>query len=102
MGVSALLAGLGWGAWDWASDTGHDTIGLVAGVLMVPAAVAFAAFLVITLIALVPVASRRATEQRRTRMDAVPVAPVAPVSLPPLDAVDSPAHAKSPRERVAA
>jgi hypothetical protein len=65
LGVTALLTGLDWGAWDWASNTGHSTVGLIAGVLMVPAAVAFAGFLVLTVLVIARKAAERAAERRR-------------------------------------
>ena len=65
LGVTALLTGLDWGAWEWAADTGHASVGLIAGVLMVPAAVAFAGFLLITLVALARLGARRTTRWAR-------------------------------------
>jgi TRAP-type C4-dicarboxylate transport system permease small subunit len=65
LGVTALLTGLDWGAWEWASDTGHSTVGLIAGIVMVPAAVAFAGFLLITLVALARLGARRTTTRAR-------------------------------------
>jgi hypothetical protein len=53
LGVTALLAALDWGAWDWATNNNQSTIGLIAGLLMAPIAVAFAWSLVRVLIALV-------------------------------------------------
>ena len=42
LGVTALLAALDWGAWDWATTSNQTTVALIAGLLMAPVAVAFA------------------------------------------------------------
>ena len=42
LGVTALLALLDWGAWEWAISTNHPTIGLIAGLFMAPIVVGFA------------------------------------------------------------
>jgi hypothetical protein len=41
LGVTALLAALDWGAWDWATNSNETTVGVIAGLLMAPIAVAF-------------------------------------------------------------
>jgi TRAP-type C4-dicarboxylate transport system permease small subunit len=100
LGVTALLTGLDWGAWEWASDTGHATVGLIAGVLMVPAAVAFAGFLLITLVALARLGARRTTRWARV----LPGAPAQRRSAPTSRSGDasSPAPGATPSGRIAA
>jgi hypothetical protein len=61
LGVTALLAALDWGAWDWATNSNQSTIGLIAGLLMAPIAVAFAWSLVRVAIALVRLGLHRAS-----------------------------------------
>jgi hypothetical protein len=63
LGVTALLAALDWGAWDWATNSNESTIGLIAGLLMAPIAVAFAWSLVRVLIGLVRLGIHRAAAQ---------------------------------------
>jgi hypothetical protein len=65
LGVTALLAALDWGAWDWATNSNESTIGLIAGLLMAPIAVAFAWSLVRVLIALVRLGIHRAAAESR-------------------------------------
>jgi hypothetical protein len=64
VGVTALLTVLCWGAWDWASSTGHATIGMVAGVLLVPFALALIGCLALAVAGLARVRSRVASTQR--------------------------------------
>ena len=59
LGVTALLAALDWGAWDWATSTNHSTVGLIAGLLMAPIAVALAWSLIRVLLALARMALQR-------------------------------------------
>jgi TRAP-type C4-dicarboxylate transport system permease small subunit len=59
--LTAVLAGVDWGAWDWATTTDRPTVGLIAGLLMAPIAVAFAWSLLRVLFALAQLAVRRAT-----------------------------------------
>ena len=33
LGVTAVLAALDWGAWDWATNNNQTTVGLIAGLL---------------------------------------------------------------------
>jgi TRAP-type C4-dicarboxylate transport system permease small subunit len=61
LALTAALAGVDWGAWDWATTTNRPTVGLIAGLLMAPIAVAFAWSLLRVLLALAQVAVRRAT-----------------------------------------
>jgi hypothetical protein len=61
LGVTALLAALDWGAWDWATNSNRTTVGLIAGLLMAPIAVAFAWSLVRVLIALARLGLQRLT-----------------------------------------
>ena len=56
LGVTGLLAALDWGAWEWAAANNHSTVGLIAGLLMAPIAVAFAWSLIRVLIALARIA----------------------------------------------
>jgi TRAP-type C4-dicarboxylate transport system permease small subunit len=63
--LTAVLAGIDWGAWDWATTTDHPTVGLIAGLLMAPIAVAFAWSLLRVLFALAQLAARRATGDAR-------------------------------------
>ncbi|HEX4035136.1 MAG TPA: hypothetical protein VHX66_11895 [Solirubrobacteraceae bacterium] len=63
LGVTAVLAALDWGAWDWAANSSHPTIGLIAGLLMAPIAVAFAWSLIRVLLALARIALVRAGAQ---------------------------------------
>ena len=65
LGVTALLAALDWGAWDWATNSNESTIGLIAGLLMAPIAVAFAWSLVRVLIGLVRLGIHRAAAESR-------------------------------------
>jgi hypothetical protein len=52
LAVTAVLAGLDWGTWDWATNSNQTTVGLIAGLLMAPIAVAFAWSLARVLVAL--------------------------------------------------
>ena len=70
LGVTGLLAALDWGAWQWASAGNHSTIGVIAGVLMAPIAVAFAWSLIRVLAALARSGVRRATADARLASDA--------------------------------
>ena len=65
LGVTALLAALDWGAWDWATNSNESTIGLIAGLLMAPIAVAFVWSLVRVLVALVRLGIHRAAAESR-------------------------------------
>ena len=69
LGVTGLLAALDWGAWEWAAANNHSTVGLIAGLLMAPIAVAFAWSLIRVLIALAvaPVARPCGALARRRR-----------------------------------
>jgi hypothetical protein len=60
LGVTALLAALDWGAWDWAASNNHTTVGVIAGLLMAPIVVAFAWSLIRVLLAIARTAIRRA------------------------------------------
>ncbi|MGA2470721.1 MAG: hypothetical protein ABSG64_08530 [Solirubrobacteraceae bacterium] len=71
LGVTALLAGLDWVAWDWATTTGHDTVGLIAGLLMVPIVVAFAGVLAVALAGLARVGARRAAGWHREHAEQI-------------------------------
>jgi hypothetical protein len=63
LGVTAVLAALDWGAWDWAANSSHPTIGMIAGLLMAPTAVAFAWSLIRVVLALARIALVRAGAQ---------------------------------------
>ncbi|HEX2702865.1 MAG TPA: hypothetical protein VHM72_05490 [Solirubrobacteraceae bacterium] len=64
VGVTALLTALCWGAWDWASSTGHATIGMVAGILLVPLALALIGCLALSGVRLARTATARAASRR--------------------------------------
>jgi hypothetical protein len=55
------LAGLDLGAWEWATGTDHPTVGLVAGLLMAPLALALAWSALRMLASLAQLAVRRLT-----------------------------------------
>ena len=65
LGLTGLLAALDWGAWEWAANTNHSTVGLIAGLLMAPIAVAFAWSLIRLVIAVVRIALQRAAAETR-------------------------------------
>lgn len=67
LALTAVLAGIDWGAWDWATTTDHPTVGLIAGLLMAPIAVAFAWSLLRVLVAAAQIAMRRASAEARPR-----------------------------------
>jgi len=73
LGVTGLLAALDWGAWEWAASNNHSTVGLIAGLLMAPIAVAFAWSLIRVVLALFRAALARAAAQ--TRLASAPPAP---------------------------
>lgn len=65
LGVTAVLAGLDLGAWEWATSTDHPTVGLIAGLLMAPIALALAWTMVRVLASMAQLAVRRLTAQDR-------------------------------------
>jgi len=65
LGVTAVLAALDWGAWDWATNSNQTTAGLIAGLLMAPIAVAFAWSLARVLVALARLGIARLTDESR-------------------------------------
>ena len=65
LGATAVLAGLDLGAWEWATGTDHPTVGLVAGLLMAPIALALAWSIVRVLGWLAQLAVRRLTADSR-------------------------------------
>jgi TRAP-type C4-dicarboxylate transport system permease small subunit len=75
LGVTGLLAALDWGAWEWAAANNHSTVGVLAGLLMAPIAVAFAWSLIRVLIALARLALQRAAAE--TRLSSAPPEPAA-------------------------
>jgi TRAP-type C4-dicarboxylate transport system permease small subunit len=91
LGVTALLAALDWGAWDWATSSNQSTVGLIAGLLMAPIAVAFAWSLVRVLIALLRLGVHRAGAEPRPH-------------AAPLDAtaIDGPFDIETQDDRIAA
>jgi hypothetical protein len=95
LGVTALVTVLDWAVWDWASSNGHDTVGLVAGVVLVPAALGLLGLAAVLVAGAVRDAAERAAERRRAT-DAP-----APPALPggELDAI---ASAPLSRSRIAA
>jgi hypothetical protein len=70
LGVTALLAALDWGAWDWATNSNQSTVGLIAGLLMAPIAVAFAWSLARVLVALLRIGLHRASSA--SQLESVP------------------------------
>jgi TRAP-type C4-dicarboxylate transport system permease small subunit len=99
LGVTAFLTLAAWGAWDWASSNGHATIGLIAGVLLVPAAVALAGFLALTAVGL----GRRGAARAAARREQGRVTALNATPPPPSGAgeTSSPATAGAPRRRIA-
>lgn len=82
LGVTGLLAALDWGAWEWATANNQSTVGLVAGLLMAPIAVAFAWSLIRVLIAL----ARAGLDRARAEMPlASATTAAAPAHDPPFD-----------------
>jgi len=65
LGVTAVLSGLDLGAWEWATGTDHPTVGLIAGLLMAPIALALAWSIVRVLASLAHLAMRRLTAEPR-------------------------------------
>jgi len=65
LGVTAVFVLLDWGAWEWATTANHPTLGLIAGLVMAPIAVAFAWSLARVIVALARIALRRAAPQAR-------------------------------------
>ena len=65
LGVTGLLAALDWGAWEWAANTNHSTVGLIAGLLMAPIAVALAWSLIRVVIAVVRTGLQRGAADTR-------------------------------------
>jgi hypothetical protein len=99
LGATASLTGLDWAAWQWASNNGHDTVGLITGVLLVPAAVAFGGCLAITLLGVVTNAAERIVQRRRERADRSGQGPLGPTS--PVGGVGS-SPGTTPGGRIAA
>ena len=66
LGVTGALAALDWGAWEWATSANHPTLGLIAGLLMAPLAVAFAWSLVRVLVALARIGLKHASSEARS------------------------------------
>jgi hypothetical protein len=76
LGATALLVALDWGAWDWATNSNHTTVGLIAGLLMAPIAVAFAWSLLRVLITLGRIGLDRLRAERRRTAIATAAAPM--------------------------
>jgi TRAP-type C4-dicarboxylate transport system permease small subunit len=83
LGVTGLLAALDWGAWEWAATNNHSTVGLIAGLLMAPIAVAFAWSLIRVVVALAKIGLQRAAAE--TRLSSAPAQ--AQAHEPPFDIV---------------
>jgi hypothetical protein len=66
LGATAVLAGLDLGAWEWATGTDHPTVGLIAGLLMAPIALALAWSIVRVFVSLAQLAMRRLTADTRS------------------------------------
>jgi hypothetical protein len=81
LAVTAVLAALDWGAWDWATSSNEATVGLIAGLLMAPIAVAFAWSLARVLVAL----ARRALAHVAAGPELARVAAVATAPDRPFD-----------------
>jgi hypothetical protein len=67
LAVTATLVGLDWGAWLWATSANNSTMGLIAGLVMAPIAVAFAWSLARVLVALAALALRWASPGSRAQ-----------------------------------
>jgi TRAP-type C4-dicarboxylate transport system permease small subunit len=82
LGATTFLAALDWGAWDWATNNNHTTVGLIAGLLLAPIAVAFVWSLLRVLVALARIGLRRLGAER----SAAAVGPLAaPAGAAPFD-----------------
>jgi len=66
LGVTALLAALDLAAWEWATSTNQSTVGLIAGLLMAPIAIAFVWSLVRVLLAVAQMGLQRAGAEVRS------------------------------------
>ena len=66
LGGTALVTVIAWGAYEWASSAGHGTIGMIAGILLVPAGLALAGLLAVTLTALARRAAAAIATRRRS------------------------------------
>jgi TRAP-type C4-dicarboxylate transport system permease small subunit len=95
LGGTALITVLDWAVWAWASSNGHDTVGLVAGVLLVPLALGLAGLAAMTVARLVRTAAERGAERRRAT-------PAALTDAAKGTASDSPPATTTPRRRIAA
>jgi hypothetical protein len=84
LGVTAILAALDWGAWDWATNSNHTTVSLIAGLLLAPIAVAFAWSLLRVVAALARIGVRRLGAQHSVTAVGPPTATV-PASAAPFD-----------------
>lgn len=69
--MTALLVALDWGAWNWATNSDQSVVGLIAGLLMAPIAVAFTWSLVRVLIALARLGLQRVGPEPAARHDSV-------------------------------
>jgi hypothetical protein len=67
LGGTALVTVVAWGAYEWASSTGHGTIGMIAGILLVPAGLALAGLVAVTLTMFTRRALGSAAARRRAR-----------------------------------
>jgi hypothetical protein len=67
LGGTALVTAVTWGAYEWASSTGHSTIGMIAGIALVPAGIAFGGVAAYTLSVLVRRAVSSAAARKRER-----------------------------------
>jgi hypothetical protein len=76
LGVTTVLAALDWGAWDWATNSNQTSVGLIAGLLMAPIAVAFAWSLARVLVALARLGLARLTTE--PQLERAPIAARAP------------------------
>ncbi|MGD0198873.1 MAG: hypothetical protein ABSC56_13325 [Solirubrobacteraceae bacterium] len=69
VGATAAVTGIDWGVYQWASSAGHSTIGMIAGILLVPAGVALAGLLGVTLAGLVRNGVHAVAARRRERTE---------------------------------
>jgi hypothetical protein len=72
LGGTALVTAVAWGAYEWASGTGYGTIGMIAGIVLVPAGIALAGLLAVTLTVLARRGVRFLSARRRARRSGGP------------------------------
>jgi hypothetical protein len=95
LGGTALVTVLDWAVWAWASSNGHDTVGLIAGVLLVPLAIGLVGLATVTIAGLARTAAERAAYRRRAAQE------TSPAALRSSEG-SSPSATTTPRSRIAA